>query len=94
MGKEKKTYSSAEEEMEARQKKLIPLNIVVAVMAHVAAISILFLPLLRLNVEDAAELMAARSLRTCTAERCSSSAMAVGDTVFSPASCFSARQRW
>ena len=59
MGKEKKTYSSAEEEMEARQKKLIPLNIVVAVMALVAAISILFLPLLRLNVEDAAELMAA-----------------------------------
>ena len=59
MGKEKKTYSSAEEEMEARQKKLIPLNIVVAVIALVAAVSILFLPLLRLNVEDAAELMSA-----------------------------------
>ena len=59
MGKEKKTYSSAEEEMEARQKKLIPLNIVVAVMALAAAFSTLFLPLLRPNVEDAAELMAA-----------------------------------
>ena len=61
MGKEKKVYSSAEEEMESLQKKLIPLNIVVAVIALFAAISVLFLPLLSINVDDVSELMSQAS---------------------------------
>ena len=61
MSKEKNAYSSAEEEMEARQKRLIPLNIVVAIIALFAAISILFLPLLSINVDDVSELMSQES---------------------------------
>ena len=47
-----RNYYSAVEELQARQRSLIPLNIVVAVLALVAALSLLFLPLVTVHVDD------------------------------------------
>ena len=45
-------YASAQEELRARQRSLIPLNIFVAILALVAALSLLFLPLVSIHVDD------------------------------------------
>ena len=47
-----KYYASAQEELRARQRSLIPLNIFVAILALVAALSLLFLPLVSIHVDD------------------------------------------
>ena len=47
-----KYYASAQEELRARQRSLIPLNIFVALLALVAALSLLFLPLVSIHVDD------------------------------------------
>ena len=51
-----KTYASVHDELHARQKSLIPLNIFVILLAVVAALSILFLPLLKIEAESIGEL--------------------------------------
>ncbi len=47
-----KYYARAQEELRARQRSLIPLNIFVAILALVAALSLLFLPLVSIHVDD------------------------------------------
>ena len=48
--------TTAQDELTRRQRSLIPLNLVVAVLALVAALSILFLPLLTIHIEDLSDI--------------------------------------
>ncbi len=64
-----------QEKIAQLQRKLIPLNIVVVVLCLVAALSILFLPLLSINVNNVGEL-----IQTITAEQSGSTDGTTGGT--------------
>ena len=50
-------FTSPEAELRFRQRSLIPLNIFVALLSVIAALSILFLPLMRVDVDDLTPLL-------------------------------------
>ena len=76
-------YESPQEELRRRQRSLIPVNIVVALLALVAALSILFLPLLRIHTDNISDLVPAGDGGETTEGSESDPSAMLGDISFS-----------